>query len=407
MEIDTQNQLNSSTSSFSSSGNSNEDIDYNTVMEIGIPLESISVNKTKDSTIVSILTASSTSTNSTSTESLIHRKHNGYVIQRDEEYLRSVFEGTKINDVDMKSKSNKQKKFYKKQNELIDQFLTPIEENQNEDPENDIRVKIAINGSFLVNVLLFAMQITAAIITGSMVLIATSIDAFMDLLSGFILLMTAHFRKKKNYEKYPIGKSRMEPVGIIVFDSLMSTVSINLLMEGAKSLINEDKDIDMSIIRLTHSSSAMILATDHRNDITVNSFGLTMALLGTYVRWWLDPTGALIVALIILRSWISEAYEQIQLLIGKSASPEFLQKITYISLTHPGVEKVDTCRAFHVGNNLFVEVDIVLPSKMYLDQAHDIGESLQIKLESLPEVERAFVHIDYNFTHKPEHKRTN
>lgn len=40
---------------------------------------------------------------------------------------------------------------------------------------------------------------------------------------------------------------------------------------------------------------------------------------------------------------------------------------------------------------------------MSLREAHDIGESLQMKIESLPMVERAFVHLDFETTHKPEH----
>jgi divalent metal cation (Fe/Co/Zn/Cd) transporter len=36
---------------------------------------------------------------------------------------------------------------------------------------------------------------------------------------------------------------------------------------------------------------------------------------------------------------------------------------------------------------------------MPLREAHDIGEALQEKLERLPEIERAFVHLDYEFTH--------
>jgi divalent metal cation (Fe/Co/Zn/Cd) transporter len=43
---------------------------------------------------------------------------------------------------------------------------------------------------------------------------------------------------------------------------------------------------------------------------------------------------------------------------------------------------------FLCGSNLFVELDIVLPPEMPLKQTHDIGESLQKKLESLPEVEQ-------------------
>ena len=49
------------------------------------------------------------------------------------------------------------------------------------------------------------------------------------------------------------------------------------------------------------------------------------------------------------------------------------------------------------------QVDIELPEDLPLKEAHAIGESLQIKIEELPEVERAFVHLDFECEHKPEH----
>ena len=49
------------------------------------------------------------------------------------------------------------------------------------------------------------------------------------------------------------------------------------------------------------------------------------------------------------------------------------------------------------------QVDIELPEDTPLKEAHAIGETLQDKLEKLPEVERAFVHLDYECGHKPEH----
>ena len=50
-----------------------------------------------------------------------------------------------------------------------------------------------------------------------------------------------------------------------------------------------------------------------------------------------------------------------------------------------------------------IQVDIELPEDLPLKEAHAIGESLQIKIEELAEVERAFVHLDYECDHKPEH----
>lgn len=61
-------------------------------------------------------------------------------------------------------------------------------------------------------------------------------------------------------------------------------------------------------------------------------------------------------------------------------------------------------RAYSFGDSWFAEVDIVLPSTMSVEESHDIAEALQIKLERLPEIARAFVHIDFETTHVPEHK---
>ncbi len=36
-------------------------------------------------------------------------------------------------------------------------------------------------------------------------------------------------------------------------------------------------------------------------------------------------------------------------------------------------------------------------------EAHDIGQALQDKIETIDEVERMFVHLDYEWDHKPEH----
>jgi len=93
---------------------------------------------------------------------------------------------------------------------------------------------------------------------------------------------------------------------------------------------------------------------------------------------------------------------------GHTARPDFLSKLTWISMNHHvKVTHVDTVRAFHFGNDFLVEVDIVLPADMTLMEAHDIGESLQQRLENLQGVERAFVHLDYETEHNPtmEHKK--
>lgn len=73
-----------------------------------------------------------------------------------------------------------------------------------------------------------------------------------------------------------------------------------------------------------------------------------------------------------------------------------------LAMTHsPLIEKVDTVRAYYSGPRLVAEVDIVIDRNERVEVAHDVAEDLQIKLEKLPVIERAFVHIDYETSHKP------
>ncbi|KAH8550140.1 cation efflux family-domain-containing protein [Umbelopsis sp. PMI_123] len=322
--------------------------------------------------------------------------------------------------------SRRVQKFYREQNSLIDEMLGPLNPESEEDEEKRmLKLKIAVYGSVLANIALFALQLAAAILSGSLSIFATMADAFMDLLSSVILMWATRQAAKPNLMKYPAGKARMETAGIIVFSCLMACVAIFLIIESAQKLVSgsQEPNLDVKAIAfvaialgtkfllflyctsLASHHSARVLAQDHRNDILVNSLGLLTGILGSKLVGWVDPVGCIIIALIIMRSWISTLIENIQLIVGKSADVAFLQRATYIALTHPGVTAVDTCRAYHAGNNLFVEVDIVLPPEMPLRETHDIGEALQIKLESLPSVERAFVHVDYEVSHKPEHSK--
>lgn len=61
---------------------------------------------------------------------------------------------------------------------------------------------------------------------------------------------------------------------------------------------------------------------------------------------------------------------------------------------------------YHFRTRFLVEVHVVMDEDMHLKEAHDIAETLQNNIESLPDVERAFVHADYDFEHKAsdEHK---
>ncbi|KAL0002990.1 hypothetical protein SO802_016771 [Lithocarpus litseifolius] len=71
---------------------------------------------------------------------------------------------------------------------------------------------LAIRISNIANMFLFAAKVYASVRTGSLAMIASTLDSLLDLLSGFILWFTAFSRKTPNPYQYPIEKRRMQPL---------------------------------------------------------------------------------------------------------------------------------------------------------------------------------------------------
>ncbi|ESW11269.1 hypothetical protein PHAVU_008G015500 [Phaseolus vulgaris] len=289
----------------------------------------------------------------------------------------------------------------------------------------------AIRLSNVANMVLFVAKVYASIRSGSLAIIASTLDSLLDLLSGFILWFTAFSMQTPNPYQYPIGKKRMQPLGILVFASVMATLGLQIILESIRTLIYSDNSFNLTkeqeqwvvgiMLSVTLVKFLLMIycrtftneiikayAQDHFFDVITNVIGLIAALLANYVDDWMDPVGAIILALYTIRTWSMTVLENVNSLVGRSAAPEYLQKLTYLCWNHhKAVRHIDTVRAYTFGSHYFVEVDIVLPADMQLQEAHDIGESLQEKLELLPEIERAFVHLDYEYSHKPEHAQAN
>lgn len=70
----------------------------------------------------------------------------------------------------------------------------------------------AIRISNFANMILFAAKVYASVRSGSLAIIASTLDSLLDLLSGFILWFTAFSMQKRNPYQYPIGKNRMQPL---------------------------------------------------------------------------------------------------------------------------------------------------------------------------------------------------
>ncbi|UKZ83703.1 hypothetical protein TrVFT333_011512 [Trichoderma virens FT-333] len=328
-----------------------------------------------------------------------------------------------------KSDHRKVRGFYENQNATIERMLKSVEDHREEarieQGEDKLKFKIAIYGSLAANIVLTALQLYAAITSGSLSLFTTMADAIFDPLSTLALILSNRAIRSVDPRRFPAGKARLETVGNIVFCFLMSAVALIIIAFSAKELASGDGEKNFhlpSVISVCAAfatkfclflycwslkdkySQVNILWQDHRNDLLVNGFGILTSVGGAKLEWWIDPMGAILLSLFTSGIWLYTAFNEFLLLVGVVAPLDMQQLITYVCLTHSDVvEGIDTVRVYHSGPRLIAEVDIVMDPTRTLMETHDVAEELQFKLESLPDVERAYVHIDYETTHKPEH----
>lgn len=101
------------------------------------------------------------------------------------------------------------------------------------------------------------------------------------------------------------------------------------------------------------------------------------------------------ISLYIMYSWFCLGVEQAQILVGKVADTEFLDEVRLLAEAQPNMT-LDKLTAYHFGPKFLVELEVVMREDTLLRDSHDAGIKLQHQVESLAQVERCFVHIDYH-----------
>lgn len=328
------------------------------------------------------------------------------------------------------------RRYYKRQDELIDAFedmMLEVDDAMEVAHEQSKIGRLATHlarATFFINLMLLIGKAVAAGLSGSLSIISAVIDSGVDLVSGALMWWSNQAMKERDPYTYPQGKTKLEPIAIVILSVIMALASVQMIRESVEKIINYSSNpsagptvglaaiiiccctvviklILYLVCRKVQNPTIQALAQDHRNDVLSNTVALVCGVIGTQLWNYADPIGAIVISLYIMGSWFTTGWEQIKMLTGHTARPDFLKKITWISLNHhPKILFIDTVRVYHFGNNFIVEVDVVLPEDLNMRESHDIGESLQLKIERLNEVERAFVHLDYECDHDPrsEHK---
>ncbi|KAF2093807.1 hypothetical protein NA57DRAFT_47334 [Rhizodiscina lignyota] len=298
--------------------------------------------------------------------------------------------------------------------------LLPKEE-RDQRKKDDRKARLAININVIANILLLAAKIGAVFFSTSLSLIASLVDSALDLLCTIIVWTTnklVSWRAKSLKRKFPVGRRRLEPLGILVFSIIMVISFIQVLQESFQKLLPAGDHsttklpnvaifamaatigvkglIGLGCLRIK-TTQVQALVQDCKTDVYFNTLSLLFPLIGSLVdTWWLDPVGAAILSLFIIYDWSETCFQNVTRLSGSAVDDRLHEKLLFLAYRFsPVVDGFKNIVAYHCGDGIWVEVDILLPSDTSLISAHDIAETLQYCYEGLKDVDRAFVTVDY------------
>lgn len=299
---------------------------------------------------------------------------------------------------------------------------------EDEDTESPI-VKLALYVNLAANTVLLVLKVIVTIMTSSLSVVASLVDAALDFLSTAIVWLTSWIiARPQDKHAYPVGRRRLEPIGVLVFSVIMITSFFQVLIEAFSRLTGPDRTVvELTIpaiaimsatvvvkggcwlwCRLIRNSSVQALAQDAETDVVFNIFSILFPLgslssikaneikmltpyaVGFYAKiWWLDPLGGLLLSMWVIINWSRTSATHIRNLTGAAATADERNILLYLTMRFAKtIKQIQGLEAYHAGDKLNVEVDIVVDENLSLRDSHDLGESLQYVLGKPHHVKR-------------------
>lgn len=108
----------------------------------------------------------------------------------------------------------------------------PIFQPEDDEDSGARIVTVAIYINFSANTVLLILKIIVTILTSSLSVLASLVDAALDFLSTFIVWGTSVLISSgaKDTENFPVGRNRLEPLGVLVFSVIMIVAFMQVII---------------------------------------------------------------------------------------------------------------------------------------------------------------------------------
>jgi cation diffusion facilitator family transporter len=271
--------------------------------------------------------------------------------------------------------------------------------------------------SIIAYIILSSLKLSVGFIANSEALKADGLNNFTDIIASIAVLVGLKLSQRPADDDHPYGHWKAETVASMVASFIMVAVGIQVTYEAISSVFYgqaETPDLfsawtglfcalvmyfvyryNKKLAREINSQSVMAAAKDNLSDAWV-SVGTIIGIIGAQFGLpWLDPIAAIIVGLLICKTgWEIFRDASHHLTDGFDEKQIETYKETVIDCN--GVKGVKDIKARNYGNNVVVDIVILVNSDLDIRGAHDIATKVENELIKEFHVYDVHVHVEPN-----------
>lgn len=250
------------------------------------------------------------------------------------------------------------------------------------------------------NVLLFLAKLTAALVSGSISILADAINNLSDAGSSVITFFGFRMAGKEADAEHPYGHARMEYLSALAIAALILLVGVELFKSSVGCILSP-KSVKLTYMTVgilvlsiavklwmmrfanylgnrIQSTALLAVSADSRNDVLSTAVVIVSALIEHYTSWRLDGWIGLGLALFILRNGFQIGKETVNALLGQAPDPQLVKTVANEILAHEKVLGIHDLMVHDYGpGRRFASVHVEMDCKEPVLGCHDIIDEIE------------------------------
>jgi len=267
--------------------------------------------------------------------------------------------------------------------------------------------------------LLVIMKLTVGIFSGSVAVLASAIDSFLDLTVSLFNYFALNTAEKDLDDQFHFGRSKIEPLAAVIEGTVISLSAIFIFYE-ALSKITHPQPLEYMTASVWVMVASFIItgflvyflnyvakktrnmvikadALHYKTDLYSNgAILLALGLISYTGEQLIDPILGVGIAIYMIYSAFPIIKEGILMLLDASIHEEHLNEIIKIIKSEPAITAYHDLKTREAGSHIFISVHAVFNVSISLYDAHLISDKVEAKLRTLFEGKmlHILIHMD-------------